>query len=156
MIFETVEYTNNAGTTLQLGDENLPAKEFHMKMYQANDAVKRTQFPGRFPTYSYAEYREFYFAGDILGDDAADYNDKVREMRYALQPPYGYLAPRKHGRLKLTFYGDAEEYYADVILSELDIPKLANYPSVGDYTVTFLAFLPYLVKTSDDSVVTNY
>lgn len=148
MIFETASYTNNAGTTLAIGDTNYPALEFEMKTYLVNDPVKKTQFPGRWPTFSYPEYREIYFAGDILGDDAADYNALARALKAAFHPPYQVLTGRRHGRLNLTFYGDATTYYAYVILGSLETPKQANYPSVGSYTLTLISFEPYLVNAT--------
>ena len=143
-VFETAVYTSNAGTSLTFGDTVYPAKKFEMKTYQVNDAVKKMQFPGRWPTFSYPEYREIHFEGDILGSDASDYNTKERAMRSAFQPPHQAYTGRRHGTLYLTFFGDATTYYAYVILQDLDIPQEALQPSWSEYSVTFLSFEPYL------------
>lgn len=156
MIFQTISYTNNDGTTLAIGETVYPAKNFEMPMYSVNDPVKKVQFPGRWPSFSYPEFREIHVQGDILGNDASDYNDKERAMRSCIQPPYRQYTGRRHGTVFLTFYGDAATYYAYVILASLDIPKEANFPSVGSYELTWTSFEPYLFDVATGIPTTAY
>jgi hypothetical protein len=145
MIFNTITYTDNDSNSIAVGDTVYPAQDFSMKVYQANDAVKKLQSPGRFPSFSYAEYREINIAGEILGDSAADYNTKARALRAVIQPARRtFVTARRHGTLLMTFFGDATQYRTYVIVDQFETPKEALYPSVGPYTITWIAFEPYL------------
>lgn len=156
MVFTSITYTNNAGTSITPGDLTYPATNFGMKVYQAGNPVPKMQFPGRWGNFSYPEYREIFIEGQILGTDPTDYNTKAKALRAALQVPYQVLTARRHGTLYFYFVGDATQYYIYVQVSEIDMPKEANYPSVGAYSITFLAFEPYLRKVSDDTVTLEY
>jgi hypothetical protein len=148
MVFETCSYTSNAGVTIAIGDTTYPAQNFEMKTYLKNDPVNKVQYPGRWPSYSYPEYMEIHMAGDILGSSASDYNTKARALKAALNPPYKVYTGRKHGAVTFTFFGDATQYFAYVILSSLETPTEALYPSVGRYEITWISFEPYLVNGS--------
>lgn len=144
MIPSSITYTNNAGTSVSLGTADYPLTDFTMPTYQSNEPVKKMQFPGRWPTFSYPEYREFSFAGDILGDTEADYNTLAMALKSAFQPPMRAYTGRRHGTLDFVFYGAATHYYSYVILSSLETPKEANFPSVGTYNIVMTSFDPYL------------
>lgn len=156
MIFQTLSYTSVAGVTIALGDTTYPAQDFTMDVYQINDAVKKVQFPGRWATFSYPEYREINVAGEILGDSASDYNTKASAMRSAIQVPYKTQTARRHGTLSMTFFGDGNTYSAYVILSSLKTPVTAQYPSVGSYSVSWIAFEPYLWVTTSTNFSLAY
>lgn len=155
MITETATYLSNDGVSFSLGALPYPLTDFNMETFMANDAVKKTQFPGRWATFSIPEFREIHFAGDIVGTDAADYNTKVKTMKAAIMPPYRVYTGRRHGKLSMTFYGDAATYYAYVIVSSLKTPKTNDFPSVGEFDLTFISFEPYLVNAATGAYVTN-
>jgi hypothetical protein len=145
MIFNTITYYDNDGNSIAIGDTVYPAQDFSMKVYQVNSPVKKTQSPGRFPSFSYPEFREINIAGEILGDSASDYNTKVRALKAVVNPARRTFATaRRHGTLIMTFFGDATIYGAYVIVDQFETPKEALYPSVGPYTITWIAFEPYL------------
>lgn len=143
MIPESTVYTNNAGASITIGDTTYPLKSFNMPVGFRNNQVSRMQNPGQWPTYSYPDHRKFFFGGDILGDSASDYNDKLGDFREVIMPPFRVYSARRHGYLTMKFYGDATYYYIAVIVENLDTPKEANYPSVGTYELNFHAFEPY-------------
>ena len=154
MIFETLTYYDNDGGSIAVGNTTYPAQDFDMKVYQSNDAVKKTQYPGRWPTFSYAEYREIHVAGEILGDSASDFNTKSRALRGIITPPMRVFATaRRHGELRMTFFGDAVTYRAYVIVDSFETPQEALYPSVGSYAITWIAFEPYLQNISTGAYV---
>jgi hypothetical protein len=149
MIFNTLTYYDNAGNSIAIGNTTYPAQDFDMKVYQSNSPAKKTQYPGRWPSFSYAEYREIHVAGEILGDDASDFNTKSRALRGVVTPPRQVFATaRRHGTLYMTFFGDAVVYGAYVIVDTFETPQEALFPSVGSYMITWIAFEPYLQVAS--------
>ena len=156
MIPSAVTYTNNDGISISFGSVDYPLTSFSMPTITKNEPVDKVQFPGRWPTYAYPEYREFHLGGDILGDDNIDYNTLLRAMKLAIQPPYRTYTARRHGKLDFVFYGDAVHYYSYVILNDFDSPKEANYPSVGVYTCTFSSFEPYLINATTGAFALDY
>lgn len=159
MIPETVHYYNNDGVSIELNEATnprYPLLEFDMPVTYENDPVKKMQRPGEWPTFAYPRFRTFNLRGDILGNSVTDYNDAVGDLKQVVQPPYTYYDLRRHGSIRLKFYGDATTYYAYVILVTLDIPKEANYPSVGSYAIVWRSFEPYLRSTSSDAVSLRY
>lgn len=158
MIPDQIIYRNNAGAQIELNEEfnfKYPLREFTMQPYQESQPQSKMQQPGEWPTYSYPRYRTFHLLGSILGNDANGYNAAAGDLKQVLQPPYGFYDLRKHGTLFLRFYGDGTVYHADVQLVSLETPKEANYPSVGDYTIDWRSFEPYL-RTSGNVVSLRY
>jgi hypothetical protein len=98
---------------------------------------------------------EIHMSGDILGSSASDYNTKARLLKAALNPPYKVYTGRRHGTVTYTFFGDATSYYAYVILSTLETPTEALFPSVGRYEITWISFEPYLVNASTGAYATD-
>lgn len=147
MIPDQIIYTNNAGATIEINEETnfrFPVFEFEMPTYYEGQPQSKMQQPGEWPTFQYPRYRTFDIAGAILGNDAEGYNDAVGDLKQVVQPPYAFYDLRRHGRLTLRFYGSATQYYADVILVHLTIPKIANFPSVSDFSLSWRSFEPYL------------
>ena len=160
MVPETLIYTNNAGGSIELNEEppgfRFPLREFEMPMYFEGQPQSKMQAPGEWPTYSYPRYRTFELTGDVLGDTAEGYNDAVGDMKEVILPPYAFYEARRHGRLSIKFYGDATTYYSDVQLVTLSTPKIANYPSVGEYSISWRSFEPYLRITGSGVVSRRY
>ena len=147
MIPDFIQYVNNAGLSIELNEEfnfRFPLHEFEMPIYTESSPQSKMQRPGEWPTYMYPRYRTFNLKGAILGDDAEGYNDAAGDMKEVILPPYDFYSLRKHGTLFLRFYGDATVYHIDVQLVSLDTPKEANFPSVGDYMISWRSFEPYL------------
>lgn len=159
MIPEFIQYTNNAGASIEINEPppfRYPVFEFEMPVYSDHQPQSKMQQPGEWPTFMYPRYRTFDIAGAILGNDAAGYNDAVGDLKQVIQPPYQFYEIRRHGRLVLRFYGDATNYYADVQLVSLSIPKKANYPSVSDFTLQWRSFEPYLRVVGTNVVTVRY
>lgn len=147
MVPSFIQYVSLAGVSIELNEAvspNYPLKAFNMQTYQEGQPQSKMQAPGEWPTYSYPRYRTFALTGDVLGDDPTDYNTLAGNLRAALQPPYRFYDVRRHGRLNLQFFGDGTTYWADVQLVSLELPKEANYPSVGEYIINWRSFEPYL------------
>lgn len=159
MIPDQVIFVNNAGSQIELNEATnprYPLIEFTMPVTYTNDPVSKMQRPGEWPTFAYPRFRTFNLRGDILGTSTSDYNDAAGDLLQVVQPPYTYYELRRHGSLRLRFYGDATVYYAYVILVSLEIPKEALYPSVSPYTIVWRSFEPYLRSTSTDAVTLRY
>lgn len=159
MIPSEIIYTNNAGASIELNEPTnprFPLLQFEMPFTTDNDPQGKMQRPGEWPTFAYPRGRTFGLVGDILGNDAAGYNDAVGDLKEVVQPPNTFYDLRRHGSLKLKFVGDATQYYAYVILIALETPKEANYPSVGSYTITWRSFEPYLRSVSTNAVTLRY
>lgn len=160
MIPEHIIYTNIAGASIEINEDGagfrFPVFEFDMPMFLEGNPQSKMQQPGEWPTFSYPRYRTFEIAGAILGNDAEGYNDAVGDLKQVVQPPYMFYEQRRHGRLQLQFYGDGTNYYADVQLVNLSIPKKANYPSVSDFQLTWRSFEPYLRVVGSNVVTVRY
>jgi hypothetical protein len=150
MITEEIRYYSNTNGNIVIGDTTYPLQRFDMPMGTRNNPVGKMQVPGEWPTYAYPANRKFFLFGDILGNDASDYNTKVKALRLVVQPPYKIYSSRRHGYLRLKFFGDGTYYYSNVILEQIDTPKEANYPAVGTYEITFHSFDPFLRNVSPD------
>jgi hypothetical protein len=158
MIPDQIIYRNNAGLQIELNEEfnfRYPLHEFEMPVYQEQSPQSKMQQPGEWPTFSYPRYRTFHLKGAILGTSPETYNDAVGDMKEVIQPPFTYYNARRHGTLFLRFFGDATVYHMDVTLVNLETPKEANYPSVGDYMIDWRGFEPYL-RTSGNAVTLRY
>jgi len=158
MIPDQIIYRNNAGAQIELNEEfnfRYPLQEFEMNVYHEQSPQSKMQQPGEWPKYSYPRYRAFNLKGSILGTDANGYNDAASDMKEVIQPPYAFYDLRKHGTLFLRFYGDGTVYHMDVQLVTLETPKIANFPSVGDYIINWRGFEPYL-RTSSNVVSLRY
>lgn len=159
MIPEEIIYTNIAGASIEINEPppfRYPVFEFEMPTYNEGQPQSKMQQPGEWPTFSYPRYRTFDIAGAILGNDAEGYNDAVGDLKEVVQPPYMFYEQRRHGRLLLKFYGDATQYYADVQLVTLSIPKIANFPSVSDFQLSWRSFEPYLRVVGSGTVTVRY
>lgn len=159
MIPDLIQYTNLVGASIELNEEfnfRYPVFDFDMPVYFEQGPQSKMQQPGEWPTYSYPRYRTFDISGAILGVDAEGYNDAVGDLKQVIQPPYEFYEQRRHGRLTLRFFGDATQYYADVTLVTLSIPKRANYPSVSDFQLSWRSFEPYLRVVGSGAVTLRY
>lgn len=142
----SASFTNRTtGHTLVFNDDSIPFHVFDVQRSTRREDVEKAADHGRWPTNTYLDAMIIRAEGDLIGMDAATYNQKRLEM-------YGTLMPYPHmmgshqiiGDLEVIFDGMTEEFTAECTLDGMpELPMEALSPGRSRYMINFLAFDPF-------------
>jgi hypothetical protein len=117
-------------------------------VHSEGDEDQRMQEHGIWPTRTHVGKALIHLEGELLRDSTADYVQAARNMKRIIMPKDERQIERKLGDLILRFTGDSEDIKSKngvTLDGSPQLPKTANFPTVGDYMVTFKAFSPFFV-----------
>jgi hypothetical protein len=148
-MIDVCNFTNLFGETWQFNTTTCPLKEYSVDHdIRTGDDIERMNEHGIWPQYTHVGKCLIHLTGDILRDSTADYCAAVILLKRILMPKDEKQVTRKLGTLTLQYTGQ-ESMSGDVTLDgSPELPKLANYPTVGEFMITFKAFNPYFVGSS--------
>lgn len=146
-MIDKCNFTSLFGETWQFNTTTCPLKEYEVEYdVRSEDEHERLAEHGIWPTHTYMGKCLIHLTGDVLRDTTEEYVTAVMSMKRIMLPKDEKQIQRLLGQLTLRYTGMAEDMRADVTLDGAPrFPKLANYPTVGEYFVTFKAANPYFV-----------
>lgn len=132
-MIEDLVYTSSLAVAVDFytGTIIYPVKvfDFNSSMGSA-EGIKKFQAPGRWDVNSYVDFMPIVMECDILTNDSTAYWVARKALLRAIVPDPANIT-KNHGRITMQITGDAETYFADVILKGYSAPMDAMSPSVS-------------------------
>lgn len=133
------------------GTLHYPIEEFTWHQPTRGDDLPKAEEAGKHDRYSDIDALPITMQGHFLADTTTDYWI-VRNALLAIVVPDNTHTYRYHSRLQIKLDGDANTYYADVILKDYDAPLEANYPTVTPFQFQWECNFGYWRNLSNNAI----
>jgi hypothetical protein len=151
-MFDYMYFQNVAGEIMYWNEDPVDSGYFAVEHITFEPDIRTNERPrmqgqGIWPAYTYFGKMLIHIEGHIVAGSSAAFNAyKLRLMHMVMPLDMGYQFQRHVGLFVCQFTGQSEPFGAEVSPDAApSIANDANFPSVGECSLTLKSFYPYMV-----------